>query len=994
MTLRRCFLTVLIAWGLPAAERHVGTGHPYSRIQAAVDAAQPGDVVVVHAGTYRESVRVATDDVLIRNAGLDRVIVSGLDPVGGWSAELGLVQQAPLALAEASLDDTQVFVDGVWLAPASYPDRPRSMLNWGNWGAKISASNTGTVRFFDGTASGSSGLPAGDWTGAILHFNAGNGWVSHQGIVASHDAGSVTCVERSFTWERYKKWDGFYNNGGGKGYLIQHRRALDRPGEWFWDRAGQRLFLWSPDGQPVSATRVEAQTRRWGITFAGCTGSVARGLHVQAAAVRAINGAADCRFEDGSVRYGVGFIRTIGLDEHKEDLPDGPPPAVRYSMEWAGDGHVVRRSLISHGWGGGIRIGADGLIEDCLIEDLNWASIYAPAIGEGGTRTSGPPRQTVRQCTIRHVGRDAIRPAAQSLYELNDLHDAMALSRDGGIIYGAHFDHQGTRITRNWIHDVQGSVTNLAVGSYGIYCDIDTDGWVLDRNVLWNLPTGIVLHAEPESGHVSSRYAIAHNTQFQVGQHYKADAVEEVFHWNNAIGHDRNRPFSATAEAGTAIVGAAAFRNSAFGDFRPATDATTLLDQGVVNPYSTGAVGSPDIGAYERNGGLATGRWRPGVRALMPEFADDLQIRLEAEAAQAEGFVRVASDLASGRALARLESAEGTLRFRAALPAGLYDVHLIHHDEEDGSGTLRLTVGDTDSGTWSSDWNPGGTVPENGNRLTGTWRGVRLDSAQAITVQVQRGGDEALCIDHLELIPRLLDSERFDTANLIHNQHGEDTAPNESWFARSRSSFWPTIHTSQTGSLIEFGVLDAAGGLGADPLMRITPLPSKPPVASEWWTLAMAQGKAADPAKTYAISFRARAEAPRKMTVLWRSKIFNATYLLRHVDLGTTAQTISITDIQPVTSDGLIDRTAELVFAFGQHPARVWMDDLDMREIGDNASRTRSVRLRLVGESALPELIDDPEWALRIDAAGHAVFDFLRAADAHRWRFVLETGDG
>ena len=42
---------------------------PGDSIQAAVDAASPGDTVMVRAGTYRESVRIQTDGLTLRAQG-------------------------------------------------------------------------------------------------------------------------------------------------------------------------------------------------------------------------------------------------------------------------------------------------------------------------------------------------------------------------------------------------------------------------------------------------------------------------------------------------------------------------------------------------------------------------------------------------------------------------------------------------------------------------------------------------------------------------------------------------------------------------------------------------------------------------------------------------------------------------------------------------------------------------------------------------------------
>jgi hypothetical protein len=49
----------------------------HDTIQAAVDAAGPGDLVLVGPGTYREEVKVAVPSVTIRGRDRDRVVVDG-----------------------------------------------------------------------------------------------------------------------------------------------------------------------------------------------------------------------------------------------------------------------------------------------------------------------------------------------------------------------------------------------------------------------------------------------------------------------------------------------------------------------------------------------------------------------------------------------------------------------------------------------------------------------------------------------------------------------------------------------------------------------------------------------------------------------------------------------------------------------------------------------------------------------------------------------------
>lgn len=79
-------LVLVAALALPAvasaAELHVGIGQAYGTVQAAVNVARTGDVIVVHAGTYAE--QVVIDDVnitslTIKAAGDGAVTIDGPD---------------------------------------------------------------------------------------------------------------------------------------------------------------------------------------------------------------------------------------------------------------------------------------------------------------------------------------------------------------------------------------------------------------------------------------------------------------------------------------------------------------------------------------------------------------------------------------------------------------------------------------------------------------------------------------------------------------------------------------------------------------------------------------------------------------------------------------------------------------------------------------------------------------------------------------------------
>jgi hypothetical protein len=84
----RFFLLLLAgaAWG---ATLQVSESGPFRTIQAAVNGAKPGDTILVHAGTYRETVRVTGDGLTITAAPGEEVTLTGADiiPAGEWIRE-------------------------------------------------------------------------------------------------------------------------------------------------------------------------------------------------------------------------------------------------------------------------------------------------------------------------------------------------------------------------------------------------------------------------------------------------------------------------------------------------------------------------------------------------------------------------------------------------------------------------------------------------------------------------------------------------------------------------------------------------------------------------------------------------------------------------------------------------------------------------------------------------------------------------------------------
>ncbi len=108
-----------------AANRHVGPGQTYATVQAAVDAASSGDVIIIHAGTYREEVNIDVDGLTIQPNGSDEVIMNGCEPLLSWTSEGSGVYSTTMDWdIDESIQSNQIFLDGVMMHEARWPKQP------------------------------------------------------------------------------------------------------------------------------------------------------------------------------------------------------------------------------------------------------------------------------------------------------------------------------------------------------------------------------------------------------------------------------------------------------------------------------------------------------------------------------------------------------------------------------------------------------------------------------------------------------------------------------------------------------------------------------------------------------------------------------------------------------------------------------------------------------------------------------------------------------
>lgn len=183
----------------------------------------------------------------------NKPILSGAQPVSGWALSSGNVYVATLnAGANAGkfgFGVNQLFRNGTRL----------TLGRWPNVGAADGGYST-----IDGMPASNqitdNQLPAANWTGAVAHIRGMRWYILNRQVTAT--AGKTLTLG---AWGDC--WGG---DCTGWGFFINnHLAALDSDGEWFYDSATHKLYLYSTSGAPANgqvegAVILKNDDRSWG----------------------------------------------------------------------------------------------------------------------------------------------------------------------------------------------------------------------------------------------------------------------------------------------------------------------------------------------------------------------------------------------------------------------------------------------------------------------------------------------------------------------------------------------------------------------------------------------------------------------------------------------------------------------------------------------------------------------------------------------------------
>ncbi|MBN1765487.1 MAG: right-handed parallel beta-helix repeat-containing protein [Sedimentisphaerales bacterium] len=478
----RDFNILSAAWGFSGtlyfvsdttgSDSYPGSAHePFKTIQKAATVMTPGDVCLIRAGTYRETVTplrngTATDPICYRACPGETPRISGAELLDGpWSVYSGSIYKTSVT---EPFD--QLFVDGQMNNEARWPNTGVNQLVTMN--RALTDSGTDSTTLVD------SDLPAGDWTGASVHIVPGAEWISFTSTISSYTPGA-NLTFGSTTWLDYGSY--YTPEAGDPYWLFGALAGLDGAAEWCLKQVAPGnydCYLWCQGDNSPALHTVEIKKHDHAFNLSNKSYIHIKGLRVFAAALL-LDNATGCVIEDCHFKYVDHFSRTDGYSTSHT--------YTKHANRMSGSGNEWKACSIVYSAGNGILdYGQNNRVTNCIIHDVDYMATYAAAIFVHSNSTGSQYAHN----TLYNSGRFVFYLNGSNFEcSYNDLYAAGYLTKDCGIIYTWGTDGGGTIIAYNHVHD-----NYTAAYPAGIYIDNYCSNYTIHHNLVWNIPqTGIQL---------------------------------------------------------------------------------------------------------------------------------------------------------------------------------------------------------------------------------------------------------------------------------------------------------------------------------------------------------------------------------------------------------------------------------------------------------------------------------------------------------------------
>jgi len=189
----------------------------------------------------------------------ERPVLSGSLPIEGWNLHTGDIYVADLDAGRFPNGMNQLFRSGTREPMGRWPN-----IDNGRSGYSFVDDQPELDQLTDNQ------LPAGTWTGGVVHI-MGMRWYFLNRVITGTSGKTLTLNAVANCW-------GGCADSGGWGYFINnHLNTLDRDGEWHYDEAARKVYLYSSSGLPTQiegsvvmrADDPQSGPRNWGVITLG-----------------------------------------------------------------------------------------------------------------------------------------------------------------------------------------------------------------------------------------------------------------------------------------------------------------------------------------------------------------------------------------------------------------------------------------------------------------------------------------------------------------------------------------------------------------------------------------------------------------------------------------------------------------------------------------------------------------------------------------------------
>ncbi|NJM06616.1 right-handed parallel beta-helix repeat-containing protein [Candidatus Gracilibacteria bacterium] len=463
----------------------------------------------------------------------------------------------------ANNQSDQVFVDEHMIALARWPEeanRNPSFPRQATVDNIVSATDTGRtvpgpqypitrITFTDAAWD----EPDGRWDGAKIWMNSGghdNGTADdtqdgngQTGVVISTNlASKQIVVEIAAGATNGADAPGNFQIGAGSYYYLFDPLRVDGlrfNGQFWHDRANDRLYLRTPDGSPPAGHRVEVKQRDYAFNLDDRKYITVSGFRIFGASVttdamagngrenggnrsNSIASSSHIVLENLDIRYVSHFVDQTGNMQSQWAQSSG--------VILSGRDHRITGSTIAWSAGTGlVVIGQGHQVLNNRIHDTNYAATDGGALGLGRSTSTVSLDHEVGYNTIYNAGVDGIEFSAlrnssgtksdsKARIHHNLVYNTVLQSADSGAIKAFGSDGGWVRIDHNVIHSTGGPDVADKYVFFGIYLDYPaSEGqYIIDHNVIYNTAISIningiknvellnnTLIARPEVGRVA-----------------------------------------------------------------------------------------------------------------------------------------------------------------------------------------------------------------------------------------------------------------------------------------------------------------------------------------------------------------------------------------------------------------------------------------------------------------------------------------------------------